>query len=95
MDGNPDTPSLTGTVFGMLHACPHRCGRDCPFFSMRQVDLPTTFYYIRSLSRADKIWIIRRYRNCPVRLGLGRSERRAHPRHADSRGFDPVSFASS
>ncbi len=83
-----DVPSLTGVVFGMLYACPHGCGRSCPFYTVQQVDLTTTFYFIKSLSRADKLWMIHRFENCPVRLGLGRDERRAHPRHAESRGFD-------
>ena len=80
--------SLTGAVFGMLYDCPHGCGRSCPFHTVRQVDLPTTFFYIRSLSRADKMWIAYRYEHCPVRLGLGSAERRAHSRDPASQGFD-------
>jgi hypothetical protein len=84
----PESLPLTGVVFGMLHTCPHACGRACPLFTTRQVDLLTTFFFIKSLSRADKLWMIRRYENCPIRLGVSRRERRLLPRHPDSHGFD-------
>jgi hypothetical protein len=84
----PEETPLAGVVFGMLIDCPHGCGRSCPFFTVRQVDLATTFHFIRMLSRAEKMWIVHRYENCPVRLGLGRGERRAQQRYDSCQGFD-------
>jgi hypothetical protein len=61
--------SMTGYLFGLLYECPNRCGKDCPLSSLRQIDLLTTFYYLKSLSRDDKMWLISRYERCPVRQG--------------------------
>jgi hypothetical protein len=68
--------TLTGYVFGMLLDCPHACGKECPLYSVRQVDLTTTFYYVKSLSRDDKMWLVYRYEHCPVRLGRTSPDRR-------------------
>ena len=31
--------SLTGLLFGMLYDCPRACGKSCPLYSVRQIDL--------------------------------------------------------
>ena len=79
--------SLTGLLFGMLYDCPRACGKSCPLYSVRQVDLATTFYYLKSLSREDKMWLVYRYEHCPVRLGQLPPERRRYPRGDISYGL--------
>jgi len=68
--------TLTGYVFGMLLDCPHACGKTCPLYSVRQTDLLTTFYYLKSLSRDDKLWLVYRFEHCPVRNGQALPDRR-------------------
>jgi len=75
--------SLTGALFGMLYDCPLACGKSCPLYTVRQVDLAATFYYLKSLSREDKMWLVYRFDNCPVRLGQFPSEKRRNP-HSDA-----------
>lgn len=79
--------SRTGYLFGMLYDCPHRCGTSCPLASVRQVNHTTTFYYLKSLSRDDQMWLIYRYQHCPVRLGQVAPERRRHARDGGSFGL--------
>ena len=69
--------SMTGYLFGMLYNCPHTCDPSCPLASVRQGDLVTTFYYLKSLSHDDKTWLLYRYQHCPIRLG----ESAANPAH--------------
>ena len=68
--------TLTGYLFGLLLDCPHSCGRTCPLYSVRQADLITTFYYLKSLSRDDKLWLLYRFEHCPVRNGQALPDRR-------------------
>lgn len=76
--------SLTGQLFGMLYDCPKGCGKSCPLYGVRQIDHATTFFYLKSLSRDDKLWLIYRYEHCPVRLGMCEPERQ--------RGMQDVSY---
>lgn len=69
-------PSLTGYLFGLLYDCPRACDGSCPLYTMRQIDHVTTFCYLRSLSRDDKLWLLRHYARCPARFGMERRERR-------------------
>ncbi len=85
--GGLPTLSLTGQLFGLLYDCPFGCGGTCPLSSVRQVNLSTTFYYIKSLSRDDKMWLLYRYEHCPVRLGTCAPERRRHVREEIGHGF--------
>lgn len=86
--------SITGYLFGLLYDCPNRCGKDCPLASVRQIDLTTTFFYLRSLSRDDQMWLISRYERCPVRQGQAAPMSRQRRRDAGSSGFGKRSAAS-
>ncbi len=79
--------SLTGYLFGMLYDCPTGCGKSCPLYGVRQIDHATTFFYLKSLSRDDKLWLIYRYEHCPVRLGMNAPESQHRPGGEISYGF--------
>jgi hypothetical protein len=64
--------SLTGYLFG---------------YGVRQIDHATTFFYLKSLSRDDKLWLIYRYEHCPVRLGMNAPESQHRPGGEISYGF--------
>ena len=79
--------SLTGLLFGMLYDCPRACSTSCPLTAVRHVDLTTTFYHLKSLSREDKLWLVYRYEHCPVRMDQLPPERRHYPREEIGHGF--------
>jgi hypothetical protein len=87
--------SMTGYLFGLLYDCPNRCSKDCPLASLRQVDLLTTFYYIKTLSRDDKMWLISRYERCPGRQGQTAPGSRQRRRDAGRRVFGKQVAAST